>query len=51
MHSFLHSHRLFFLIGDMRELGEQTESMHKKLAEEILDMFGHSESNIEFFLV
>jgi UDP-N-acetylmuramoyl-tripeptide--D-alanyl-D-alanine ligase len=50
MRSFLHSHRVFFVLGDMRELWGETERLHVQLAKEILDIFP-IESNISFFLV
>lgn len=51
MRSLLSSHDLVFLIGDMRELWAQTESLHRKLAEEIVSMFPHNTDAIRFFLV
>jgi UDP-N-acetylmuramoyl-tripeptide--D-alanyl-D-alanine ligase len=50
MRSFLSSHRLVFLLGDMRELWDQTEDMHTQLGREILSIFPH-EKNVYFFLV
>lgn len=50
MRSFLHSHRVIFLIGDMRELGKEEESLHKQLANEILDLFP-DDSDIAFVFV
>ncbi|MFZ2256186.1 MAG: Mur ligase family protein [Patescibacteria group bacterium] len=51
MRSFLSSHTLIFLIGDMRELGIETESLHQKLAEEIISMIPHNTGDVYFFLV
>jgi UDP-N-acetylmuramyl pentapeptide synthase len=50
MRSFLHSHKIIFLLGDMRELWDQSLSLHQKLGEEILQIFPR-ESSISFFLV
>ncbi len=50
MRSFLNSHRIIFLLWDMRELGDETKSLHTQLANEILTLFPH-ESDISFFLV
>lgn len=50
MRSFVHSHRIIFLIGDMRELGEVSESIHEQLAHEICDIIPH-ESRVSFYLV
>ena len=50
LRSFLHSHRLVFLIGDMRELWSETQSMHEQLADEILTFFPKG-SDVSFFLV
>ncbi len=35
----------------MRELGAETESLHTKLAEEIVEIFPHKSSDVYFFLV
>lgn len=51
MRSFESTYNLIFLLGDMRELWKETESMHKKLTEEIIDMLPHKAHNITFFLV
>jgi UDP-N-acetylmuramoyl-tripeptide--D-alanyl-D-alanine ligase len=51
MKSLLSSHRLVFLLWDMRELGTQTEFLHQKLAEEILEIFPHHSWDVSFFLV
>jgi UDP-N-acetylmuramyl pentapeptide synthase len=50
MRSFVSSHALVFLLGDMRELGTETESIHKRLAEEIVELL-HNDADIVFFLV
>ena len=50
MRSFLHSHRIIFLIGDMRELGEASRDIHEQLAREICDIIPH-ESRVSFYLV
>lgn len=50
MRSFIHSHRIIFLLGDMRELGEVSQNMHEKLAHEICDIIPH-ESHVSFYLV
>ena len=50
MRSFLHSHRIIFLIGDMRELGEVSRDIHEQLAHEICDIIPH-ESRVSFYLV
>ena len=47
MRSFVSSHRL----GDMRELGVETENIHKRLAEEIVELLPHKSQDIYFFLV
>lgn len=51
MRSFSSSHRLIFILGDMRELGAETEELHKRLAEEITDILPHHDPDIVFFLV
>lgn len=51
MRSFSSSHRLIFILGDMRELGAETEVLHKRLAEEITDILPHNDPDIVFFLV
>jgi UDP-N-acetylmuramyl pentapeptide synthase len=50
MRSFVSSHRIVFFLGDMRELGTMTESLHEQLAENILDMIPH-DADVYFFLV
>jgi UDP-N-acetylmuramoyl-tripeptide--D-alanyl-D-alanine ligase len=50
MRSFLHSHRILFILGDMRELGNETERLHVQLAQEIINLFP-VESNVAFYLV
>lgn len=50
MRSFLHSHRVIFLIGDMRELGDVSREIHEQLAHEICDIIPH-ESRVSFYLV
>jgi UDP-N-acetylmuramoyl-tripeptide--D-alanyl-D-alanine ligase len=50
MRSFLHSHRIIFFIGDMRELGEGSRTIHEQLAHEISDIIPH-ESRVSFYLV
>jgi UDP-N-acetylmuramoyl-tripeptide--D-alanyl-D-alanine ligase len=50
MRSFLHSHRIIFLLGDMRELGKVSRDIHEQLAREICDMIPH-ESRVSFYLV
>jgi UDP-N-acetylmuramyl pentapeptide synthase len=51
MQSFVSSHTLIFLIGDMRELGTETESLHRQLAQEIVDIFSHQMDDVYFYLV
>jgi UDP-N-acetylmuramoyl-tripeptide--D-alanyl-D-alanine ligase len=51
MRSFSTSYVLVFILGDMRELGNETESLHKRLAEEIVELLPHKSENIQFFLV
>lgn len=51
MRSLLASHRVIFLLGDMRELWAETEALHAKLAEEIILMLPHNTTDISFFLV
>lgn len=50
MRSFLHSHRVIFFLGDMRELWSEEEKLHTELASEIIDTFP-DDSDIEFVLV
>ena len=50
MRSFLHSHRIIFLLGDMRELGSEEEKLHIQLANEIAELFP-DDADIEFVLV
>lgn len=50
MKSFLHSHRIIFFLGDMRELWTSTKEIHEKLANEILDNIPH-DSQVDFYLV
>ena len=50
MRSFFHSHRVIFLLGDMRELGEVSRELHEQLAREICDIIPH-ESRVSFYLV
>lgn len=50
MKSFLHSHRIIFFLGDMRELWEVSKEIHEKLAYEIIDLIPH-DSNVVFYLV
>jgi UDP-N-acetylmuramyl pentapeptide synthase len=50
MRSFLHSHRVIFFLGDMRELGEVSRDIHEQLAHEICDIIPH-ESRVSFYLV
>lgn len=47
---FLPSHRIIFLLWDMRELWEHTEDLHKNLATYILEHIGE-ERDVVFFLV
>lgn len=47
---FCATHRILFLLGDMRELGEHTEAMHNSLASYILDHVDQKH-DVEFFLV
>ena len=50
MRSFLHSYHIIFLLGDMRELGDASQSIHEKLAHDICDIIPH-ESQVSFYLV
>lgn len=50
MKSFLHSHRIIFFLGDMRELWTSTKEIHEKLANEILDNIPH-DAQVDFYLV
>lgn len=50
MRSFLHSHRIVFLLWDMRELWEASRAIHEKFAKEVLDIIPH-EANVLFYLV
>lgn len=50
MRSFIHSHRIIFLLGDMRELGTLSRDVHERLAHEICDLIPH-ESRVVFYLV
>ncbi len=50
MRSFVHSHRILFLLGDMRELGQVSRDIHEQLAHEISDLIPH-ESCVSFYLV
>lgn len=50
MKSFLHSHRIIFFLGDMRELWLVSKEIHEKLANEILDNIPH-DARVEFYLV
>ncbi len=50
MRSFLHSHRIIFLLGDMRELGAVSKEIHERLAYDILDIIPH-DANVVFYLV
>jgi UDP-N-acetylmuramoyl-tripeptide--D-alanyl-D-alanine ligase len=50
MRSFLHSHRIIFFLGDMRELWATTKDIHEKLAYDILDIIPH-DANVIFYLV
>lgn len=49
--TFSISHKIYFIIGDMRELGNETELIHKKLAHDIVDMYWHQDADIEIILV
>lgn len=49
--SFSSSHRLVFVLGDMRELGDDTESIHIRLADEIREMFQYQHEDVFFYLV
>jgi UDP-N-acetylmuramyl pentapeptide synthase len=50
MRSFVHSHRIVFLLGDMRELGESASDIHQRLAHDILDILPH-DADVSFSLV
>lgn len=50
MRSFLPEHRIVLFLGDMRELGSESERMHRDLAEEIITLFPH-DAHIFCFLV
>ena len=51
LQSFASSHRLIFLLWDMRELGDTTEELHHAIAHEVLELFQHKQEDISFFLV
>jgi UDP-N-acetylmuramoyl-tripeptide--D-alanyl-D-alanine ligase len=51
MRSFVSSHRLVFILGDMRELWGETETMHKRLAEEIAELLPHNHPDVVVYLV
>lgn len=51
LESFLPTNHLICIIGDMRELGNETESLHIKLAEEIVENFSGLNEYIHFYLV
>lgn len=50
MRSFLHSHKIIFVLWDMRELGTESKKLHEQIAQEIQDVFP-SGVGVEFFLV
>ncbi len=50
MKTFLHSHRIIFFLGDMRELGTVSKEIHEKLAQDILDIIPHN-ADVLFYLV
>ncbi len=50
MRSFIHSHRIIFFLGDMRELGQSSRDIHEKLAYEICTLIPH-DSTTTFYLV
>lgn len=50
MRSFLHSHRIIFLLGDMRELWSEEATLHGELADEILTLFP-DDSDVVFIFV
>ena len=50
MRSFVSSHRIIFLLGDMRELGLVSRAIHEQLSHEICDLIPH-ESRVVFYLV
>lgn len=50
MRSFLHSHRIIFFLGDMRELWDETEKLHTAIASEICNIFP-PQSQVIFYLV
>lgn len=50
MRSFLHSHSIVFFLWDMRELGNETETLHVRLTDEVISLFP-KESQISFYLV
>lgn len=47
---FSTTHRIFFLLGDMRELGEHAESLHARLGDYIHEHVSNVH-DVEFFLV
>lgn len=49
--TLIHSHHLILVLGDMRELGNETEILHKKLAEDIVELFPNYRDHIQIFLV
>lgn len=51
MQPLISTYNIIFLIGDMRELGWETEMMHQKLADEIVWVFPHRSPHIRFYLV
>lgn len=44
------NHKIFLLLGDMRELGNLEESAHQSLANEIINIFPNA-NDVEIFLV
>jgi UDP-N-acetylmuramyl pentapeptide synthase len=50
MRSFLHSHRIIFFLWDMRELGKDSENIHHRLGQDILDIIPH-DADVSFCLV
>ena len=50
MRSFLPEHRIILFLGDMRELGSESERIHHDLADEIINLFPH-DAPVSCFLV
>lgn len=49
--SFVNDYEIILFLGDMRELGELTESKHLELVDEINNIFSQNKEKIHIFLV